>query len=238
MYRFSLFLILLVFLSSSGCASVGRYFADRGNDFLDIFGLNVSYGAGVLVNVRATQFAQVGLVAFSGARFGFNGRRCLSWYEESIEIGISPFYYGREVSTASMSSNMPEIHQVMRVYTLLGPIFALFETEESDVTPQSEKGSFAIIFREDGDKSFDEAYDRRLFDIGFSVHCLLVGIEVFVNPAEAIDFVLGLFTIDLSGDDGGRTRGKDEEGNGNKNRGSGGESNKSERETSGDRNGR
>ncbi|MCX7702634.1 MAG: hypothetical protein N2234_00810 [Planctomycetota bacterium] len=197
MSRFSLLSVLLVLLFFCGCASMGQYFADRGNDLLDVFGLNFSYGAGLLLNVRATQFVQVGMVGFSGARVGFCGRHCFLWGEESIELGIAPFLYGRFLSLNPLSSGMPEVEDVLRGQSLI-----------------------VTIYRDDYEKSFDEAYDRRLFDFGVTFHFFLIGFEAFFNPVEAIDFVLGLFTtVDISGDDGekkseekGRKKGKMREG--------------------------
>ena len=43
--------------------------------------------------------------------------------------------------------------------------------------------------------------DRRTFDIGAELHLALVGAAAEVRPDEALDFVLGLFGVDLLDDD-------------------------------------
>ena len=53
-----------------------------------------------------------------------------------------------------------------------------------------------------GDKlSFDEG-DRGFFDVGFAAHLALLGAEAEFRLDEALDFVLGFFTVDLLDDDG------------------------------------
>jgi len=186
LFRFSLLLLVLSLFMFCGCLPFYKYSVNRAEDFADIFGLNISVGAGLLVNIRATQFIQVGGVGFDGMRIGFNGRRGLAWGESSVELGIAPLHYGRLVMIEPGSSNMPDVSIIKN------------DKKEGVMRGQS---LIYKIYREDADKSFDEAYDRRLFDFGFSVHFFFFGVEAFFNPLELIDFVLGLFCIDLMGDD-------------------------------------
>ncbi len=43
--------------------------------------------------------------------------------------------------------------------------------------------------------------DRGFFEIGFTVNAIFIGVDAAVDPAEAVDFLVGLFGWDLLGDD-------------------------------------
>lgn len=65
------------------------YVPNRALDFLDIFRLNVGFGCGWGVNVRATELAEIGWGQYQTTRFGMKGR-VLPVYEENIdECGIA-----------------------------------------------------------------------------------------------------------------------------------------------------
>ena len=60
---------------------------------------------------------------------------------------------------------------------------------------------FGVVEAEDSVDLVWEGPDYGLGEIGVGVHALLVGADVGVDPLEAVDFVLGLLTFDLRGDD-------------------------------------
>jgi len=49
-------------------------------------------------------------------------------------------------------------------------------------------------------KAFNEYYDRRLYDIGCSVHLIAIGVEVDFSLFELADFLCGLVGLDPAGD--------------------------------------
>jgi len=52
-----------------------------------------------------------------------------------------------------------------------------------------------------GNKTTFGEEDRGFWDIGASLHWLLIGAEAEVRPDEAVDFILGFFGMDIKGDD-------------------------------------
>jgi len=59
------------------------YPLNRVNDVLDIFRLNIGFGYGFGINVRATELLEVGVGQYESIRFGMKGR-VLGTYEENI----------------------------------------------------------------------------------------------------------------------------------------------------------
>jgi hypothetical protein len=150
---------------------LARYFEDRFLDFWDMFGLKFHMGTGLLVNARATKFAQAGLGFIDGDKFGFKGRQLGYWYEWRGEVGVSVFY----INTAKKDP-------------IVGNKF-LFEAARQ---AETEEVSDIDIFRDD---------DRDRWDVGFTVHALFIGIDFEIRTKEVFDFLLGIFTLDMVKDD-------------------------------------
>lgn len=150
---------------------LARYFEDRFLDFWDMFGLKFHMGTGLLVNARATKFAQAGLGFIDGDKFGFKGRELGYWYEWRGEVGVSVFY----INTAKKDP-------------IVGNKF-LFEAARQ---AETEEVSDIDIFRDD---------DRDRWDVGVTVHALFIGIDFEIRTKEVFDFLLGLFTLDMVKDD-------------------------------------
>lgn len=75
------------------CQVLLYYVPNRALDFLDIWRLNVGFGCGFGVNVRATELAEIGFGQYETTRFGMKGR-VLPVYEENIdEAGIAILGY-------------------------------------------------------------------------------------------------------------------------------------------------
>lgn len=175
-------------LSAGGCASSGTssgapsWAAARGADFMDIFGVRVAIGPGLGIYVRATRYAQLGMIRKGpGERnlpapkggssrsvpyiaAGTIGRYGGLWFEESAEIML-PGWSSRD------SGN-----RVAALYTIEREPIAGY------VTPDGT--------RDNWDESF-----------GGGVHLLLVGAEGEVRPYQLFDFFAGLFGYDPAGDD-------------------------------------
>jgi hypothetical protein len=160
---------------SAKAGGAGVYFKDRGNDFVDIFGLSFTFGIGVLANVRATQIVQAGGLWFNGSRAGFVGREYGTWSESSIEMGF-PGMYLRDLQL------VPQSGSAKLVNTARGQ-------------------SWFFQFCGEEGVPYDEGYDRKFWQVGATVHAGVVGVDFSINLAEFLDFLLGWFALDISRDD-------------------------------------
>jgi hypothetical protein len=158
-----------------GRGGVGTYLKDRLNDFIDIFSLSLSVGMGADVNVRVTQAIQAGALFWGGARFGFIGRMAGGWSETVFEMGI-PGFYVRSVQILAEEGT-----GIRRMDT--------------------ERGQSLWQFLGDEGVPYDTGYDRKFWQVGATVHTILIGADFSVNLKELLDFLLGWATVDICRDD-------------------------------------
>jgi hypothetical protein len=148
-----------------------QYLANRWKDFLDIFDVKLALGDcySVLFHVRATRLAQIGAGRFAGTKIGFQGPCAGVYGEGRVEGGISVFYWawiGRKASANSINA----------------------EAEKTNCF-------FGRVDNVEAGKSYREFEDanRPWHTIGASFALpFLPGLDFYINPAEAIDFVLSL----------------------------------------------
>jgi hypothetical protein len=172
---FIAFLVLLVL--GGGCAQFGTYMKDRGNDFVDCFGFRLMGGPGMLFNVRCTQVVQVGAGVAAVTDTGFLGREMYPADGTIVgEAGV-PFYYSRGYIGGGVASPKRSAGR-----TVIG------------IFPKNEDGFCSV------DK-FDKEYDRQFFDVGFTFHLLMFGLNLEFRLKEFADFLLGWFGADITGDD-------------------------------------
>jgi len=69
------------------------YWKDRILDLHDITSLDLAVGRGFVVNARPTEYGQVGIGWFDGAKFGWRNRATGWWDEDRTERGLSAFYW-------------------------------------------------------------------------------------------------------------------------------------------------
>lgn len=170
-------------IGPAGRRDAGSWLEARGADAMDIVGLRLGVGIGLGAWVRATEWAQLGLmrrgptetdlVGGSGtahaegfrvrgvpcAMFGTIGRWGGLWTESSREI-LLPAYSNR-----------------------------------GDVVPPIRREVVAGAVSPDG-----SADDWRL-SFGAGVHALILGVEAELRPVQVLDFVAGLLGYDPAGDD-------------------------------------
>ncbi len=177
-------LVLLVLLTSSaGCqSSIGNYFANRGNDLRDIAGVAVSVGPGFGVAVRATAVLQVEASYYYSYKLGTWRRGAGLWKHVEKAGGLSPIFWVRNVERESIFGDLDDVDD--------GLIIAPW--------PDSHFSGF-MSPRQWQEMSFSA--EQGFWDIGASLHLLVAGVHAYVNPAELLDFLLGVFGIDLMGDD-------------------------------------
>jgi hypothetical protein len=179
------FLLIAVFLLGSmmltqvGSANpVLKYCRDRCYDFLDLFRLRLSapkQAQGIGFHVRATCLAQIGVLYFSGEHFGMDRRAIGTWRENRMEGGLSLLYF-TDVQNEMIWGNR---------FTDLGTSWS--QVVERGIVRNN-------IYWDDG--------RHHPFSLGAELQVgLLPGIDVGLYPQEAIDFLVGFFTLDPSDDD-------------------------------------
>ena len=77
------------------------YFKGRLYDFADMFGFSLLFGFGADINVRATQFFQVGGGVYDARRLGFIGRYP-GWWREQRSEGGACLSYGQRLTRTDM----------------------------------------------------------------------------------------------------------------------------------------
>jgi hypothetical protein len=148
-------------------SSVLRYFANRGRDFVDMFGLRFSVGEGFVINPQFTKFLMFGQEVYDVAKVGFYGRNGGAWHEESTGGGVLFLYdnasFERDPYWGTVTPVAGETHTNIRGF-------------------RSYRG------------------ERDIGDVGVTLH-FLVGLGAEIRLTEVADFVVGLFGVDLAGDD-------------------------------------
>jgi len=160
----------------AAAASSGGYLANRFDDFLDIFNLKLMMGdeRTIFFHVRATRFLQVGLGRFCGTKVGFDGTSAGTYGEGRIEAGLSVFYWswiGRHVDKKLITADAERRNW--------------FFGQMDDITDSSKYREYF-----DGNRPWDTL--GASFALPF-----LPGIEAYIDPAEAVDFALSFFAIDM-----------------------------------------
>ncbi len=178
-------LLLLASLVAGGLAlpapatanPVLTYAEDRVHDFLDIFRVRAGLpkgGKGVGVKARVTSLAQAGYMYFDGTYYGMDRRGLGVVDEKRFEGGVSLLY--------GSLNQMEPVH---------GNSFL--------------KGD--MLWHEVADRRiirnlphWDDGRKRPL-SVGFEIATPLIAFDMGVYPTEALDFALGIFTIDMHRDD-------------------------------------
>jgi hypothetical protein len=161
----------------TGCV----YVENRAQDLRDVLGVGVGFGLGG--SLRATQYVQAGA---SGGYLIFHsvGRDCPNPVGLVGEIGFAPFVHYRGAQRSRL--------------TVLGKTLIQAQDPENwNLWYNPYLWSFVpdrMLFQKD--------YDRHFWDLGAAIY-LGLGLEIDVNPnpVEWLDMILGIFCIDISGDD-------------------------------------
>ncbi len=184
-----------------GCA---EYCKARVLDFQDISGIRLSYGFGLRFNVRCTQYLQSGAgfmwpaphgFVLGGHKYGYLGRNVGHFAESSLEFGVAPLWHWRFVS----DENDGRDYSGYRTFTLGRATMRHrgYWCREMEIVKYADDEPFWFPKR----SVFDACYDRRLWDCGLSGHVGVVGVEVDFSVLELADFLLGVFGVDILGDD-------------------------------------
>lgn len=188
-------IIILLGACTSGCAT---YTKNRANDFADIFDINLGIcmftksirTPPIYLSAQATRMGHFAVGSSAVGRLGFYGGSWHAWSESNSALPVAPFVYFSESSGAGD----PQAEEFWK-YDLFDrwDWFLGLPSNYRDIwTPGIED---AII----GAKMDSPVH---WFDISLQADILLPAMRVGLSPGELIDFVAGIFFLDLAGDDG------------------------------------
>ncbi|MBI4243574.1 MAG: hypothetical protein HY606_05750 [Planctomycetes bacterium] len=166
--------IVLSSLLLCSCAAVQDYGADRVNDLFDIFRLEGKAGYGVSFGAKAGEIIHLGAGSNLSSAFGWGyGEVYAIENRETHYIPVSPF-----------------------IYTNSGPY--LHKDIADGYSEATHKCACLLPFT-----TTNKARPSLLhsFDIEAEIFAGILGIRAGFSLGEFTDFILGLFTIDIAGDD-------------------------------------
>lgn len=166
----------------SGCT----WLQNRANDALDVFALDFGQGPGLYADVRATDFVAVGVGMHDTVTWGMHGRYAGTSGRGAVAVG--PLMWGWRPdgpAVSPMQSGDP----------------SRFNQDVVDPPPSHlilwPAGPLRHAFPEYN----ETARGLRFADVSATLTIGYVGMHVGFSPGELVDFVLGVFGIDLSDDD-------------------------------------
>lgn len=172
-----------------GCS----YLSDRGKDFGDILGFGVSTGGGFIARVVPTRVlsAEFG-VQKDETFYGFR-RRHLTWKESSFGFPWASFWgarVGEEDRDPWIWTDLARTSNVK---------LALLDEAHPRWLPglPYEESTYHFFVL----TSYEKGRTIDYFDIECNVGFLFFGLQVVLNPAEFLDFFVGIAGFDLAGDD-------------------------------------
>jgi hypothetical protein len=140
---------------------------DRWFDLMDIVSWNIDFGRGFGLNLRATEFLEIGVNWWDGQSWGMRGRTWGVWETHEVDRGLGPFYWVELERRPVYGTQSLFDHD----YKYTG--WDLHETANPKVT--------------NGDWS----------EIGGKFHFLAFGAGIRISPVELVDFIAGLCPVGL-----------------------------------------
>lgn len=157
----------------SGCS----YFGARAHDFGDIVRLEGSIGVGLQANVNAGELLHLGV--------GSSRRTSAGWA------------YGLSTSERRVEDHFP----LSYIASILNPEVAALHSLKIGEGPELPQHRCPTL----APGAFSSGTVRKpamqFWNLEAGVMVVAVGVEAGVNPAELVDFLLGLFGLDIAGDD-------------------------------------
>ena len=152
-----------------------QYVQARGRDFLDIFRLEGHMGPGLQADTKLTDLVHLGLGSSRGARHGFN--------------------YGVVETHQVMEHHFP----VSMVNSIIEPDNEALHTISWDL--ESTQHRCYILLPGVIHESTQGVDALHFFDVELGLYVLFPGARIGLSPGELLDFILGIWTFDLAGDD-------------------------------------
>lgn len=170
--------VILLAGSATGCAPLRTYLNNRVLDAWDMFTVQAMYGEGFMGNVRITKLCQIGGGFYNAEVLGFFGRQAGHYWETRNEWGISFLYL------TDYSKTLREGNSYMEYYFSRG-------AEQPQVLRNHRREDIFL-----GD-------DRHWLSCGLTVFPMGFGFNIEFRTIECVDFIGGLFFVDLMRDDPG-----------------------------------
>jgi hypothetical protein len=186
------------------CLSLGagcRYVSDRASDFGDILSLGFSDGGGLLARASATRLVSVEVGARKDETFYGLRRDHFHWVESSYGFPFSSFWSARMAEEPYKEWLWTDI-----VRTSHSKLVFPESISRPRLTQGYEERSYHlfVLTQRENARLVDE------LDVEVSASALIAGVTIVASPGELLDFLAGLFTLDLAGDDGGGEGGEGE----------------------------
>ena len=162
---------LIVLLAAAGCARTSRYMANRVNDLADIVTVELTLGLGADVHAKLTSLVGLALGASEQQGFMMHGR----W------VGTGSRSTGGVLLFGSSDVVLADVEPVWVPPTFYG-------ADGKPIPPPYPKAGKP------------RSHSMQMLDIALG-GSLIAGAHVGVSLMEAFDFVLGILTMDLAGDD-------------------------------------
>jgi len=197
-------LLLGLVLGLSSC----RYLGDRGMDFLDQFRVSTGIVSGAGIRGRALGAVDTGLmfgVKPNAAALGWRYGRPLFFNQKDHTIDADQAEIWRVTSLTQLDYGSGAYKSARNSIAVLPAVFTW-----TDATPKR----YEWLVPEEGDDYREHSWlwekEARRSNKHARIHAFDVeaeiGLGVFVeagwSPGEMLDFLLGILTIDIAGDDG------------------------------------
>jgi len=171
-----IFIVMSVITSMTGCASTKSYLVDRGHDAADILTATAGDGVGARARIGPIHAGLIFVGSEAGLRGGaliHNAGRCNPIDVELIGLGFEAFHPSRMLDSADNTRCDTKSFDA-----------------ESTVVP-------FITTKFIGDSPLVHPYWTQC-DVQIG---LIRSLRIGINPGELLDFILGLTTLDIYGDD-------------------------------------
>jgi hypothetical protein len=199
--------VLVLLALGSGCAQFSSYMKKRGNDLADCFTARagISYGLGMRAQVTHYIGASVG-ASLDKNKVGYFGREPVratgGWIGVPFLQVFSPFLAFAVADIARKDESSPPAHEVLAL--TFGILLATDAHHYKDETlPHGYTALGVGIGELLGVERMKPPtpFLREKFFIEVGATLGAVGFDAGFNPVEFVDFLLGWFGVDISGDD-------------------------------------
>ena len=217
-------LSVAVCVLASGCAPLGGYLTDRGNDLADCWKVQVGLGVGVDARVQATHWASTGVGIAGAQRWGLEGREVGGFHSSHAGLPV----------TLLKPLLFPSLKRIFRrFHWALGgrgdPFrndrwWMIWITDECDMGPAGPLGEKPVVNRSSASMiAFDVLaipacrerwnavalhVDRRsrrraihALDVAIDATVVPLSVRFGVSPGEFADFLVGWAGVDPGQDD-------------------------------------
>ena len=213
-------ILLLLLPLAVGCTPLQRYFDARALDLADCAKANVGVGIGLTADAKATDVMApgIGIVSYT-VNFGHESRKVNGVWLENIVINTPRFAYeavAREINEtpADEELNGPMVVSQLAFRSVLLPnerwirkddeltveYYTLFNI--GGFGRENRATALAGLLRRTGETPRElekTVWQASSFEVGATLG--VIEARVGINPMEILDFLVGIFGLDLAGDD-------------------------------------